>query len=89
MRAELDERFPGKVFESVIRQSIAYAESAERAIPILDYRPESTLVVEEHPVPRARFPVVDIHSHTGPTPETIERLIKEMDAMNLRVLVKA
>jgi hypothetical protein len=24
----------------VIRQSIAYAESAERAIPILDYRPE-------------------------------------------------
>ena len=36
----LDERFPGKVFKSVIRQSIAYAESAERARPILDYRPE-------------------------------------------------
>ena len=36
----LDERFPGKVFDSVIRQSIAYAESAERARPILDYRPE-------------------------------------------------
>ena len=36
----LEERFPGKVFESVIRQSIAYAESAERARPILDYRPE-------------------------------------------------
>ena len=25
---------------TVIRQSIAYAESAERAIPILDYRPD-------------------------------------------------
>ena len=24
----------------MIRQSIAYAESAERAVPILDYRPE-------------------------------------------------
>jgi chromosome partitioning protein len=24
----------------VIRQSIAYAESAERAVPILDYRPD-------------------------------------------------
>ncbi len=36
----LEERFPGKVFSSVIRQSIAYAESAERAVPILDYRPE-------------------------------------------------
>ena len=28
------------VFETVIRRSIAYAESAERAIPILDYRPD-------------------------------------------------
>lgn len=36
----LSERFGDKVFRSVIRQSIAYAESAERAVPILDYRPE-------------------------------------------------
>ena len=36
----LEQRFPGKVFDTVIRQSIAYAESAERARPILDYRPE-------------------------------------------------
>jgi chromosome partitioning protein len=36
----LNERFPGKVFDSVIRQSIAYAESAERALPILSYKPE-------------------------------------------------
>ena len=34
---------------------------------IVDYRPKSSLVVAEHPVPRAKFPVVDIHSHTGPT----------------------
>ncbi len=54
---------------------------------ILDYRPRSTLVSETHLVPRAKFPVVDIHSHTGPTPETIERLVGEMDALNLRVLV--
>ena len=36
----LRERFGEKVFRTVIRQSIAYAESAERAIPILDYRPD-------------------------------------------------
>ncbi|MBI2188582.1 MAG: amidohydrolase [Acidobacteria bacterium] len=53
---------------------------------IVDYRPTSTLVVDEHPVPRAKFPVIDIHSHTGPTPESIERLIQEMDALNIRVL---
>jgi chromosome partitioning protein len=35
----LRERFGDKVFRTVIRQSVAYAESAERAIPILNYRP--------------------------------------------------
>ena len=36
----LRERFGDKVFSSVIRQSIAYAESAERAVTILEYRPD-------------------------------------------------
>src|ERR1700752_2732758 len=30
---------------------------------IRDYKPPSTLVVPQHPVPRAKFPVVDIHGH--------------------------
>ncbi|MBA2566233.1 MAG: ParA family protein [Thermoleophilaceae bacterium] len=37
---QLRERFDDKVFETVIRQSIRYAESAERGVSILDYRPE-------------------------------------------------
>jgi predicted TIM-barrel fold metal-dependent hydrolase len=53
---------------------------------IVDYKPRSTLVTAAHLVPKAKYPVIDIHSHTGPTPETIERLIAEMDALNLRVL---
>jgi chromosome partitioning protein len=36
----LQERFGGEVFETVIRSSIAYAESAERATSILDHRPD-------------------------------------------------
>jgi chromosome partitioning protein len=36
----LADAYPEKVFESTIRQSIAYAESAERAVSILDYRPD-------------------------------------------------
>ncbi len=39
--AQLRERFGDKVFETVIRQSIRYAESAERGIPIVDYSPRS------------------------------------------------
>jgi chromosome partitioning protein len=36
----LRERFGERVFDSVIRTSIAYAESAERARSILDHRPD-------------------------------------------------
>jgi chromosome partitioning protein len=38
--AQLRERFGEKLFDAVIRSSIRYAESAERGISILDYRPE-------------------------------------------------
>ncbi|HXP98928.1 MAG TPA: ParA family protein [Solirubrobacteraceae bacterium] len=39
-KESLKERFGEKVFETVVRGSIAYAESAERAISILDHRPD-------------------------------------------------
>ena len=54
---------------------------------ILDYRPKSTVVATEHLVPKAKFPVVDIHSHQSANAQTIPQLITEMDALNLRVLV--
>jgi chromosome partitioning protein len=38
--ASLRESFGEKVFASVVRSSIAYAESAERAVSILDHRPD-------------------------------------------------
>jgi chromosome partitioning protein len=37
---QLRERFAERVFDSVVRQSIRYAESAERGVSILDYRAE-------------------------------------------------
>ncbi|HEV2981911.1 MAG TPA: ParA family protein, partial [Solirubrobacteraceae bacterium] len=36
----LKERFGSDVFDTIVRASIAYAESAERATSILDYRPD-------------------------------------------------
>jgi len=56
---------------------------------IIDYKPRNTLEVPEHPVPRARFPVIDIHSHqpTPITPEQFDRVVAGMDANNLRILV--
>jgi chromosome partitioning protein len=36
----LREHYSGKLIETTVRASIAYAESAERAVSILDYRPD-------------------------------------------------
>ena len=38
--AQLKEHYGDKVFDTVIRSSIAYAESAERGVSILDHRPD-------------------------------------------------
>jgi predicted TIM-barrel fold metal-dependent hydrolase len=63
------------------------------AVPsILDYRPRSTLVVPGHPVPRAKYPVIDFHGHPrellGST-ETLASLGGELDALNVRLMVSA
>ncbi|HSM35768.1 MAG TPA: amidohydrolase family protein [Longimicrobiales bacterium] len=58
---------------------------------IVDYRPESTLVTEEHLVPRARFPAVDFHGHPRrfSTPEALAELGAALDELNVRVIVAA
>src|SRR5262245_27806614 len=55
------------------------------------YKPHSTLVVPQHPVPRAKYPVIDFHSHQ-PAPiseEQMATLVKSMDPLNLQLLVNA
>jgi uncharacterized protein len=54
---------------------------------IVDYRPRSTVVADEHLVPKAKFPVVDVHTHGTSAFATDPAKIAEMDALNLRVLV--
>lgn len=58
---------------------------------ITEYKPRSTLVVPAHPVPRAKFPVVDFHGHppTLDDPQTIRDVVAAMDALNLQVMVQA
>jgi len=38
--SQLKQRFGDRVFETAIRRSVAYAESAERGVSILDHRPD-------------------------------------------------
>ncbi|MEP7132367.1 MAG: amidohydrolase family protein, partial [Acidobacteriota bacterium] len=58
-------------------------------LSIEEYEPKSTLVVPEHRVPRARFPFIDVHNHqeTGARPEEIDRIVRDMDALGMRVMV--
>src|SRR6187402_2066004 len=57
---------------------------SEPAPSILDYRPRSTLVTAEHKVPKAKFPVIDVHSHQGQlTQESMKALVATMDPLNL------
>ena len=56
---------------------------------IVDYQPRSTLVAPQHLVPRAKFPVIDIHSHhnTPLSPEQYAKVIHAMDENNIRLIV--
>jgi predicted TIM-barrel fold metal-dependent hydrolase len=53
-----------------------------------EYNPESTLVVPGNRVIRAKFPVVDVHSHHYNMPEQdLSAVVRAMDTLNLAVLV--
>ena len=59
---------------------------------IIDYRPRTTLVVEQHPVPKAKFPAIDIHGHGGArlnTAEGLNGLVAELDKLNVGLFVSA
>ena len=56
---------------------------------IVDYKPKSTLVTAAHMKPRAKFPVIDIHSHQSVPigASQFDQVVQGMDANNLKLLV--
>jgi len=56
-----------------------------------EYQPKSSLIVPEHPVPSAKYPIIDVHSHhwraSTMSEAAVDELIADMDALNLRALV--
>jgi predicted TIM-barrel fold metal-dependent hydrolase len=65
------------------------ASNSNASMSIEDYKPKSTLVVPQHPVTRAKYPFIDVHNHQNSTMPTAEldKLVKDMDGLNLQVLV--
>ena len=77
------------VLTSVVEaQRRAQRRADEPPLTVEQYTPRSTLVVDEHPVPRAKYPVIDIHSHHRQlSPSQWSTIVSEMDELNLQVLV--
>lgn len=59
------------------------------SLTVEEYEPRSTLKAPEHPAPRAKYPFIDVHSHQPAriSPERLEKLLSEMDGINLRIVV--
>jgi chromosome partitioning protein len=76
----LRERFGPRLFRSVIRESVAYPESAERALPILSYEPSRGVdyvdlaaeVLERLGWPERRLELDALRAEALPTPRREE-----------------
>jgi predicted TIM-barrel fold metal-dependent hydrolase len=60
-----------------------------QTMSIEEYEPKSTLVVPQHPKTRAKYPVIDVHNHQErcQTQQCVDKLVSDMDSLNLRVMV--
>lgn len=68
---------------------IAGYSQTNQTMTFEEYEPKSTLVVPAHIVKKAKYPFIDVHNHQSltPKPEDLDKLIKDMDALNLQVMV--
>src|SRR5258708_78966 len=70
---------------------LAQPQRPPQSIPPMDireYDPKSTLHVAEHIVTKAKFPFVDVHHHPRvQNAADVDQLVKDMDGINMRVLV--
>ncbi|MBC7897690.1 MAG: amidohydrolase family protein [Cytophagaceae bacterium] len=60
---------------------------------IVDYRPRNTLRAPAHPVPKAKYPVIDYHGHPGGnlmgSQEGLDNLGAALDGINVRMIISA
>jgi predicted TIM-barrel fold metal-dependent hydrolase len=56
---------------------------------IEEYVPKSTLKVPQHPVTRAKYPIIDVHNHQSltPDPARLAQIVKDMEALNMYAMV--
>jgi len=64
------------------------AVKAMGAVPIKDWAPDSSLIVPEHHPAKARYPVIDVHSHVYvKTPQEVAAWVRTMDETGVQTTV--
>jgi uncharacterized protein len=68
---------------------LLFSSCRGQQITFEEYEPKSSLVVPQHPVTKAKYPFIDVHNHqNGEMPkEELDKLVKEMDGINLQTMV--
>lgn len=87
-------RLPLKIVLVLLLPALLVAQDRRPEFPpptILEYKPQSTLVVPEHLVPRPKYPVVDFHGHPPrlSSVAAVNALVAQMDSIGIRVMVQA
>lgn len=72
---------------TILAMALGALAAWSQSMSVEEYEPKSTLVVPQHKVTRARYPFIDVHNHQRGSGDAAARLVKDMDAMNMRVMV--
>ncbi len=64
-------------------------ERKDLTMTIEEYEPKSTLKVPVNLITRAKYPFIDIHNHQpfNPTPERLDQVVKDMEALNMYAMI--
>ncbi len=82
-----------------VRQGVAQEEGAKQPLPagvpleepenilLKDYYPRSIYRIPQTSIPKAKYPVVDVHCHGFRPPQTVDEAVKVMDAAGIEKTV--
>lgn len=81
-------RYSATITCCIILVASACGQKEKPKMDFEKYAPISTLKVPQHITTHAKFPFIDVHNHQWDVPsQDINELYKEMDSLNLKVMV--
>ena len=76
------------IFPALLLIQVSIFGQQKATMDFEKYDPVSTLVVPKHELKKAKFPFIDVHNHQWDGPgQDIAALTREMDQLNMRVMV--